>query len=157
MWTPERVELWLISAERTLKALPDMELRYLRTPLRSRMPEVVLDSAAAYARALAELDVEGRLRAPDVKPTVPSPAENDAMEQVLIGVPKPGLNLNGETPWLSWLSFSRRRLVWNRVIGWEWWKITAVEKRSENCCMRWYRQALAHIGDELITLEGDTC
>ncbi len=48
-WTPRRVEAWLIEAHDVLRLLPDIEQRYLRNPLRARMPGCIENSATVFA------------------------------------------------------------------------------------------------------------
>lgn len=153
-WTADRVKAWLEQAVDTLERLPDLEFRYLRNPLRSRFPEVIETAASAWAAAVAAYEAnQGRPpETPDVKAR-PDSREIDRMEAALLGLPKPYLGISGDIPWLAYLSRRRRRLVWRRLTGAPWRNISALEHRSERTCQRWYREALEHIADELVTLE----
>ena len=153
-WTAKRVDAWLIAAVDVLERLPDLETRYLRNALRSRFPDVIETTASAFAAALGALQADGALPGVKVRPAAPSAQEIDAMEAVLLGIPKPSLGLAGETPWLNWLGRKRRRRVWRRVTGMPWTSIAGGEDRSERTCQRWYREALEHIADELTTENG---
>ena len=152
-WTAKTVELWLVEAVDVMRRLPDIEQRYLRNPLRSRMPTVVETTATAFAAAVAILELEGTLPETRVSSGRPGPREIDRMEHVILGLAKPRLGLMGETPWLNWLSEKRRRLVWRRVKGSTWPLIAALERRTERTCQRWYKDALEHIADELTAAE----
>lgn len=161
-WTADRVKAWLEQAVDTLERLPDLEFRYLRNPLRSRFPEVIETAASAWAAAVAAYEAnQGQPpETPDVKAR-PDTREIDRMEAALLGLPKPYLGIYGDIPWLNYLvqhgrpgkGRKRQEMVWRRLTGMPWRNISALEHRSERTCQRWYREALEHIADELVTLE----
>jgi hypothetical protein len=133
-WTWRRVEHRLEEARDVLRRLPDPHMKYLRNPLHARMPDVVLNSMDNW-------------RTNRRSTAVPSGAEIDRMEQVIVGN-------DVMPPWLSLLSRKQRRLVWRRISGYRWWTLAGIENRSERTVQRWYRESLEKIADELTTIDG---
>ena len=154
-WTPKDVENRLREAYDTLRKLPDVEMRYLRNALRSRLPEIVETTASQFVSALAHLEQEGKLPDTKVKPAVPSGIEIDYMENALLGIPKRHLNLHNDKPWLNYLNRKRARMVWRRIEGQRWYVIAGYENRTERTCRRWFKEAMQIIADELVTVNAE--
>lgn len=146
-WTPRLVEAWLIEAHDVLRLLPDVEERYLRNALRSRMVECVENSAMVFAAQVGAISIGGVSETEDADPP-PSAVAIGRMERVLLG----GSN---DTPWLKRLNEKQRRLVWRRISGMNWAAIAAVHDRSERTVQRWYADALEKLADELETVQID--
>ncbi len=144
-WTRIRVEYRLQEAHDVLRNLPDPHMRYLRNPLRARMPAVVSTDIEAWALRVQKVRDDLPNDAPIIPRIIPSAAAIDRMEEVIVGK-------GDNPPWLSYLSHRERRVVWRRITGRPWHYIAAREDRSERTVQRWYREALEKIADELETV-----
>jgi hypothetical protein len=169
-WTPALVEARLEEAFLVLLLLPDPHRRYL-LGARSNWPDVVRSAAEAYGWGDPGIVGKGGeapkalLRDPkdhqlieeqEIKP-IPRDLDMGRLKNV---EPRDAVDahaaierMDAALPWLLWLSPQRARLVWQRLEGTAWWRIAAVERRSEKTVMRWYAEAMLTIADELVTLE----
>ncbi len=145
-WTPRRVEAWLIEAHDVLEQLPDIEQRYLRNPLRSRLPDCIETSATVFAAQVGAISIGG---VSEIEAELPKPGAQaiSRMETVMLGFGMPD-----ERPWFDWLTEKQRRLVWKRARGMNWAAIAVMAHRSERTVQRWYMEALETMADELETI-----
>ena len=129
-----------------LRLLPDIEQRYLRNPLRSRLPECIETSATVFAAQVGAIGIGGITHtvADDPKPGAQAIGR---METVILGFGMPD-----DKPWFDWLTEKQRRLVWKRARGVHWAAIAVMARRTERTVQRWYMEALETMADELETI-----
>lgn len=129
-WTADDVEQRLEEAIDTLRRLPDRERGMLRS-MRSHWPDVVRDWADVWGEAVAA----GQFRAMSVHPGAPDAAAIDRMDETL--------------PWLGWLDHQKRRVVWARINGANWWVIAGLIRKGERTARRRYEDGLSFIAARL--------